>query len=300
MKIGFLTACLPDESLEDIVLWAAGNGFSALEVACWPDSAGKDRRYAGTHHIEVEKLDEKKAAHIKKLFREHNLLISALAYYPNNLDPEPSRRKFFHAHLKKTIDAAALLGVGLVGTFAGRVPDLPVEENLKIFGEVFPPLVEYARKSGVALMLENCPMMYTWPSGTNLAFSPEIWESIFKIIPERAFGLNYDPSHLLWQNIDYVSPVFRFGRRIFHVHAKDAEILPHRLHDCGIFGRGWWRYRLPSLGVINWNAFISALGEIGYQGVVSIEHEDPVWEGTPEKVKKGLLLAKRHLEQFIS
>ncbi|MFH0801925.1 MAG: TIM barrel protein, partial [bacterium] len=124
MKIGFLTACLPDESLQEIVLWAAGNGFSALEVACWPDSAGKDRRYAGTHHIEVEKLDEKKAAHIKKLFREHNLLISALAYYPNNLDPEPSRRKFYHAPLKKTIDAAALLGVGRVGTFAGRVPDL--------------------------------------------------------------------------------------------------------------------------------------------------------------------------------
>jgi sugar phosphate isomerase/epimerase len=300
MKIGFLTACLPGENLKDIVSWAAKNGFSSLEVACWPSGEGRERLYAGTHHIDVEKLDSRKAAAIRRLFEENGLSISALAYYPNNLDPDLNRRKFYHGHLKKTIEAAALLGVGLVGTFAGRVPELTVEENLDLFEQVFPPLVEHARGCGVGLMLENCPMMYTWPSGTNLAFSPDIWHRIFRTAAGKNLGLNYDPSHLLWQSIDYINPVFRFAGKIFHVHAKDAEILPHRLSECGIYGHGWWRYRLPGLGFINWNAFISALNETGYQGVVSIEHEDPVWEGTPEKVKKGLLMARSHLERFIS
>lgn len=299
MKLGFLTACFPGEKLEDIVSWASKAGFQSLEVACWPSAAGKDRAYAGTSHIDVADLDEKKAKHLKNLFREAGIIISSLAYYPNNLDPDLKRRALYHAHLKKVIDAASILDVNLVGTFAGRVPELTIEENLRIFRDVFPPLVEYARKKNVKLMLENCPMMYTWPSGTNIAFSPPIWEEIFKIISSKNLGLNYDPSHLLWQEIDYIDPIKSFAKRIFHVHAKDTEILYDKLSHVGIFGKHWWRYRMPGLGLIDWSKFISSLAEAGYDGVISIEHEDPVWEGTLEKVRKGLLLAKKHLEQFI-
>lgn len=298
MRLGFITACFPGDSLADVIKWAKDADFSSLEVCCWP-SGSADREYAGINHIDVANLTSSKIREIKKLFKENRLDISALAYYPNNLEPDLKKREKIHAHLKKVIDAASALNVELVGTFVGRVPGLPIDDNLKIFAEVFPPLVKYAAEKKVKIMIENCPMMHEWPWGANFAYSPPIWERMFEIIPDENFGLNYDPSHLHWLGIDYIAPLKKFASRIFHAHAKDTEILPERLKKEGIYGTGWWRYRIPGLGDIDWDRFISALAESGFDGCVSIEHEDPVYSGSREMVKKGLILAKRHLERMI-
>lgn len=298
MKLGFLTACFPNLSLEEIVTFAEKAGFQALEVACWPRN-GKDRAYGGTCHIDMNTLTDERAEAIQGLFHGSGLSISSLAYYPNNLHPDEETRTKIHHHLKRVIDAAHLLGVPLVGTFVGRDPWKDVAENLDLFKAVFPPLVSYASDRKVKLMIENCPMMYEWPGGSNVAYSPEIWDRMFEILPSPNFGLNFDPSHLLWQGIDHLSALRGFASRVFHVHAKDTEILPHVLGRVGIYGKGWWRYRLPGLGGADWRRFIAALHEMGYDGALSIEHEDPVWEGTPEKVRKGLLLGHRHLAEFL-
>ncbi|MCD5391031.1 sugar phosphate isomerase/epimerase [candidate division NPL-UPA2 bacterium] len=293
MKIGFLTACLRGLSLEELVKWARERGFQALEVACWPKISGRD--YFASH-IDVDKLE---AEEIKDLFKSNNLEISSLAYYDNNLDPDLSEREAKHSHLKKVVDAAQKLGVNLVGTFIGRDPGKTIEENFKEVAKVFPDLVIYAREKNVRLMIENCPMQGWQFEGLigNIAYNPQTWDRLFEILPE--VGLNFDPSHLYWQGVDYLDCIGRFKEHIFHTHAKDAEVIDKEYSKNGIFGSNWWRHRIPGLGGINWAEFVSALQENGYDQVLSIEHEDPVWEGSEEKVKKGLILGQRHLSQFI-
>ncbi|MGE5598785.1 MAG: sugar phosphate isomerase/epimerase family protein [Bacteroidota bacterium] len=308
MRIGFLTGCLGQVPLEDLVPWAAGQGFRALEVSAWP--LANERDFAGSS-IDVARLDKAGAERIKSLFAAHGMVISSLAYYDNNLDRDPAKRAFYHDHLRKVIDAAALLGVDLVGTFVGRDITKTIAENMKEFARVFPPLVKYARDKGVRLMIENCPMEGWQAPGQpgNCAYSPELWREMFRLVPDEDFGLNYDPSHLYWQQIDYLAPIREFGSRIFHTHAKDTEILEDRLNATGIFGpqlaaaghgEGWWRYRMPGLGEIDWRAFVGALGDIGFNGAVSIEHEDPLWGGSEEKTRKGLILGYRCLSQFVA
>ncbi|MCD6155656.1 MAG: sugar phosphate isomerase/epimerase [Candidatus Atribacteria bacterium] len=301
MKIGFMTACLPELTLEEIASWAAKNGFEMLEVACWPKTYEK-RRYAGTQHIDVENLDSESAAQIKEMLQNHGLKISSLGYYPNNLDPDLERRKFYHEHLKKVIKAASLLGVGVVGTFVGRDPRMNVEEALEEYKKVFPDLVKFAEDHGVRLAIENCPMLYTidrWPGGTNLATTPEIWERMFEMIPSDYLGLNLDPSHLIWQQIDYVKVVYDFRKKIFHTHAKDTKILKDRLNQVGIFGFGWYVDKVAGTGDIDWKSFIRALYDVGYDYVVSIEHEDRSFEKDTESKLRGILLAKQLLKPYL-
>ena len=309
MKLGYLTACLPKSNLGDHVSWAADHGFSALEVGCWPSIPGRD--WSGCT-IEVAALDRNGAECIKELFRRKGLVISSLAFYENNLDQSGEQRAFNHAHLKKVIDAAALLGVDLVGTFVGRDLGKSVEANLEEFGRVFPELVGYAEGHGVRLMVENCPMEGWHPEGGpgNCAYSPELWREMFRLVPNAGFGLNYDPSHLVWLGIDYLEPIREFRQRIFHVHAKDAEILLADRNRYGVYGRqlgrnqvwengGWWRYRMPGFGAVDWRRFISTLGEQGYDGVISIEHEDPIWAGSEERILKGLELGLSYLQTMV-
>lgn len=302
MKLGFMTACLPEMSLEEIVSWASQNGFQMLEVACWPKVYEK-RRYAGTQHIDVENLQEEEdAARIRELFAQHHLEISSLGYYPNNLDPNLENRRFYHEHLKKVIKAAKMLGVPVVGTFVGRDPRMNVEEALEEFARVFPDLVKFAEDHGVKLAIENCPMLYTidrWPGGTNLATTPAIWERMFELIPSPYFGLNLDPSHLIWQQIDYVQVVHDFRERIFHVHAKDTKILWEKLYAVGIFGFGWYVDKVAGTGDIDWPAFLTALYEVGYDYVISIEHEDRSFEKDTASKLRGILLAKQLLAPYI-
>ncbi|MDK2896024.1 MAG: hypothetical protein PWP04_144 [Candidatus Atribacteria bacterium] len=301
MKLGFMTACLPELSLEEIAKWAGEQGFGMLEVACWPKVFEK-RRYAGTQHIEVDNLTEQEIARVKELLAQNQLEISSLGYYPNHLDPNLENRKFYHEHLKKVIRAAEELGVGIVGTFVGRDPKTNLEEALAEYGKVFPDLVKFAEDHGVKLAIENCPMLYSldrWPGGTNLATTPAIWSRMFEAIPSDYFGLNLDPSHLIWQQIDYVKVVHDFKEKIFHVHAKDTRIDWDKLNEVGIFGFGWYIDKVAGTGDIDWNSFITALYEVGYDYVVSIEHEDRSFEKDTASKLRGILLAKQLLEPYM-
>jgi sugar phosphate isomerase/epimerase len=307
MKLGFLTACLPDIGLEDLIKWAAAHRFQALELAAWPVATDRDYQ---ARQIDAATMDRAEADRIQALFKDHGLVISALAYYDNHLHPDLQQRAAFHQHLRKVIDTASLLGVELVGTFVGSRPDKSPAENIQEIGTIFRELARYAADRGVKIMIENCPMENWLAFGLpgNYAYSPELWAALFNEVPADNLGLNFDPSHLYWLGIDYLRAAKEFAAKIFHAHAKDAEILPEGVQTYGILGRqidpipwrsGWWRYRLPGLGKIDWKQLISTLQECGYDSVLSIEHEDPVWEGQMEKVKTGLLLGHKHLSQFL-
>lgn len=305
MKIGFLTVALGNTKLEEIVKWSSENGFEALEIAAWP--LVNERDFSSTT-IDVTDFSKKKAEEIRKVFEKHNLTISSLAYYDNNLDANPERRKNINEHLKKVIDAAHLLKVELVGTFIGRDIRKSVEGNIKEFEKVFKPLITYAEKKNVKLMIENCPMV-GWQEPEkigNIFYSPQLWKEILRMTPD-SFGINFDPSHLYWLGIDYIKVLEEFKDRVFHVHAKDVEIDDSMLDQQGIFGhfgtnlhgKSWWIYRLPGLGEIDWQEFIRTLKRIGYDFVISIEHEDPVWTGAVEKSKIGLKMGLEHLRNSI-
>lgn len=303
MKLGLMSAALPNLSLEELAKWAAENGFGMLEIACWP--VGKaERRYAGVTHIDVATLTPEKAKQIRATLDDYGLDISSLGYYPNPLHPDPAHREMVIGHLKKVILGAEMLGVPVVGTFVGRDKNKTMEENFAAFEEIWPPIVKFAAEHNVKIAIENCPMIFSndeWPGGNNMAISPSVWRKMFEIIPDENFGLNLDPSHLIWQMIDYVRVVYEFGDRIFHVHAKDLRIDYEGLYQNGVLslGMGWQIPRLPGLGDVEWGKFISALYGVGYDYVVSIEHEDRAFEGTEELVKRGFLIARDVLLPYI-
>ena len=301
MKLGLLTAAFPDLTLEQVAEWAAGEGFEALEIACWPASGGERRRYAGVTHIDVESFD---ADEVRGIVDRYGLAISALAYYPNNLHPDDAHREEVNGHLRKVVDAAERLGVEVVGTFVGNDKDRPLPENLERFRRIWPPLVDYAGEHGVKIAIENCPMIFSydeWPGGNNLAWAPSIWDEMFGAIPADNFGLNIDPSHLVWLMIDYERAVYDYGERIFHAHAKDLEIRRDGLYRHGTLsgGMGWQVPRLPGLGEVDWGRFVAALYAVGYDHVLSIEHEDRRFESTEELVKRGFLLARGALRPHV-
>ena len=303
MRLGLLTACLPGETLDRIAGWAGTHGYAALEVACWPDRPGRD--WEATH-LDVESFGPADAERARALLAEHHLEVSALAYYENNLHEDPDVREATHDHLRRCIDAAQLLGVGLVGTYVGRDISLSVAENLRLAEKVLPPLVEYAAARDVRLVIENCPMEGWHPDGypANLAYSPELWGWL----AELGLWLNYDPSHLVWLGIDPVAALEAHADRVLHVQAKDVEVKAAARNRYGVFGQvldkepwvsGWWRYRIPGLGEVDWRRIVDTLFQAGYDGVVSVEHEDPVWSGDPERVYRGLDIARRTLSPHI-
>ena len=301
MKLGLMTAALPGLTLDEVAGWASAEGFEMLEIACWPAASGAARRYAGVCHIDVENLD---ADAVRETMARHGLGISSLAYYPNNLAGDEAAREEANAHLRKVVDAAAVLEVGIVGTFVGADQTLPLPENLRRFCEIWPPLVAHAEERGVKIAIENCPMIFSWdewPSGQNTAHSPAVWDELFEAIPSESFGLNLDPSHLVWLQIDYERVVYDYASRIFHVHAKDLEIRREGLyrHGTASLGIGWQVPRLPGLGEVRWDRFVAALYAIGYDFVVSIEHEDRGFEGTEELVKRGFLLSRNVLRPLL-
>jgi sugar phosphate isomerase/epimerase len=301
VRLGLLTAPFPRRSLDHVAAWAASEGFETLEVACWPAAGGERRRYAGTSHIDVTRLDPDR---VRDVLDRHGLEISSLAYYPNNLHPDPAERRAANTHLRKVIDAAALLDVPIVGTFVGRDQTKNVPDSMREFRRVWPRLVAYAEERGVKIAIENCPMIFSydeWPGGTNLASTPAVWDELFSIVDSPSFGLNLDPSHLVWLMIDYERVVRDFAARILHVHAKDMEIDRDGLYRNGTIsvGMGWQVPRLPGLGEVRWDRFLAALYRAGYDYVVSIEHEDRAFEGTEELVKRGFLIARDALRPLI-
>jgi len=296
-----LTAPFPRRSLERVAAWASGEGFEMLEVACWPGAGAERRRYAGTSHIDVASFDPDS---VRETLDKHGLEISSLAYYPNNLHPDPKERRAANTHLRKVIEAAAALDVPMVGTFVGRDKTKNVPDNFREFRKVWPRLVDYAEGKGVKIAIENCPMIFSWdewPGGTNLASTPAAWDEMFSIVDSPSFGLNLDPSHLVWLQVDYERVVRDYAEKILHVHAKDLEIDRDGLYRNGTIslGMGWQVPRLPGLGEVRWDRFVAALYRAGYDYVVSIEHEDRDFEATEDLVKRGFLIARDTLRPLL-
>ncbi|MFC1712910.1 sugar phosphate isomerase/epimerase family protein [Candidatus Poribacteria bacterium] len=303
MELGFVSAVFPDLSLDEVIQFAASQNFSCVELMCWPKGKA-ERRYAGVTHVDVVGLTEARASQILELTESAGVGISGLGYYPNPLAPDTDEAQVYIDHIKQVIEAAALLKVNLVNTFIGRDWTISIDDNWPRFKEVWHPLVKYATDRGVRIGIENCPMLFTqdeWPGGKNLAYCPAIWRRMFEDIPNENFGLNYDPSHLVWQRMDYVDPLFEFADRIFHVHAKDARIDQSKLNDVGILATPleYHTPKLPGLGNVNWGRFISALGEVGYDGPFCIEVEDRVYEGSLESRKAGLRHSARSLGRYL-
>lgn len=305
MKFGLLTAILDGWTFEEAVDIAAGMGFQCLEVACWP--AGKaERRYAGVSHIDCGRVcrDDAYAKYILDLTAGKGVAISSLAYYPNPMDADPAKRAAAIDHLKTVIRASAKLGVGMVSTFIGRDQYKTARENIALFQAIWPDLIKLAEDSGVKVAIENCPMLFgadQWPGGGNLMCTPAMFRRLFEIIPSPSFGLNFDPSHYVWQGLDYLKTVYDFSQRIFHVHFKDIKLHPEKLRECGVlaYPEEYMSPKIPGLGDVDWGAFISALNDIRFNGCAVIEVEDKAFEGSREDILRSIRLSKRYLDNYL-
>ncbi len=305
MKLGFVSAILDQSSYEEMMDIASELGFECVEVACWPQGKA-ERRYAGVSHIDAERVleDEAYAKHILDYAAEKKVEISSLAYYPNTMDADLEKRETAVAHLKALIQASAKLGIGMVTTFIGRDQAKTVEENLELVKEIWPAILAVAEENDVKVAIENCPMLFgtdQWPGGQNLMTTPANWRKVFEVLPSANLGINYDPSHFVWQMIDYIKPIYEFKDKIFHVHYKDIKIYPDKLQQVGIMGYplDFMSPKLPGYGDVNWGKYVSALTDIGYDGYTCIEVEDKFFEGSLEKVIDSLKLSKRYMRQFV-
>lgn len=263
--------------------WAVRNGFNSLEVG--------------------PKLPLDEDA-FKKVITNGEITISALTYCRNFLSEDQQEANNHKSELLRRIEIAGRLGIpvvvtstGMSNSGAGRIDGYeairakPIQ-SLDAVVDWLSIVMETADKAGVKIAMENCPLM------GNIAISPALWTDLFNQINHSSLGIAYDPSHLIWQMIDPYLPLKEFANKIFYIHAKDTEIQEEVLKRTGILTDfSWWRYRLPGLGQLNWTQFISTLHEIGYTGPISIEHEDPVWTGSIDLTKKGLLLSKNFLEE---
>ncbi len=301
MKLGLVSAILDGWNLEEMLAESAKAGYSCVEVACWP--AGKaERRYAGVSHIDVTNTDPAYIAEVKALFAKYNMSITSLAFYPNALDPEKGPAAV--EHLYHLIEMSALLGVNMVTTFIGRDQNKTVEENIALAKEVWTPILAYAKEKGVKVAIENCPMLFgadQWPGGQNIFTTPANWEKIFEALPFDNLGINYDPSHFIWQMIDYIKPIYEFKDKIFHVHIKDIKLYKDRLDRVGVMGYPleYMSPKLPGLGDVDWGKYISALTDIGYDGPVCIEVEDKAFENSAERIVDSIVLSARYMNQFV-
>lgn len=305
MKFGLLTAILDGWTFEEAVDIASQMGFQCLEVACWP-AGGAERRYAGVSHIDCRRVceDDDYAKYILDLTADKGITISALAFYPNTMDSDLVKRNASIDHLKAVIRASAKLGVGMVTTFIGRDQYKTQEENIELFKTIWPDLIRLAEENGVKIAIENCPMLFgadQWPGGGNLMCTPAIYRKLFEIIPSPNFGLNFDPSHYVWQGLDYIKTIYDFSDRIFHVHFKDIKLYPEKLKECGVlaYPLDYMSPKIPGLGDVDWGAFISALNDIRFNGCAVIEVEDKAFESCREDILNSIRLSKRYLDNYL-
>ncbi len=303
MKLGFVSAILPELSLREVLETAARLDYDCVEIMCWP--VGKaERRYAGVTHIDADDLSEHRIQEIQSLLCETGVGISGLGYYPNPLAPNVQEADSAVEHIRNVIEASAKLGIGQMNTFIGRDWTKSVEDNWPRFVETWQPLVQFAEDQFVNIGIENCPMFFTndeWPGGKNLAISPQIWRRMFQEIPNANFGLNYDPSHLVWQHMDYLAPIREFSARFHHAHAKDVRLDPHRLNDVGILANPleYHTPKLPGMGEVDWGKFVSVLGDAGYRGPICVEVEDRAFEDSLESRLAALKQSATYLRNFL-
>lgn len=299
MQLGFMSAILPDLTLEEVFTLGKATGYTCVELMCWPPGKA-DRRYAGVTHIDVSNFSDADASRVLGLADANGMKISGLGYYPNLLSPNTEESRATTSHLKRVISAARMLKLGVVSTFVGRDWTRSVAENWPRFLSVWKDLIAFAEDQGIRIAIENCPMLFTadeWPGGKNLAASPAIWRRMFADIPSRNFGLNYDPSHMLWQQMDYVAPLTEFASRIFRVHLKDVTVDQQRLNQVGIlaYPLEFHTPKLPGRGDIDWARFLRALAEAGYDGPACVEVEDREFEGDLAQRKQALAVSFQYL-----
>lgn len=304
MQLGFVSAILPELALRDVAQVARRIGYSCVELMCWPPSRA-ERRYAGVTHVDVADFSAARADEIRGLMSDAGVAISGLGYYPNPLSPAREEAERAAEHIRKVIDAAALLDVRRMNTFIGRDWTLSVDDNWSRFCEVWKPIIQHADHRGVRVGIENCPMLFTrdeWPGGKNLATTPVIWRRMFEEIPSPNFGLNYDPSHMIWQHMDYLKPIREFADRLVHVHAKDVRVDRHRLDDVGILAHPLQYHspKLPGMGDVDWGQFFSVLSDVGYRGPVCVEVEDRAYEHSLEARQASLVQSHTYLRNFIA
>lgn len=303
MKFGIVSAILDKLLFEDMIDMVSEMGFECVEIACWPDEKA-ERRYAGVNHIDADTLNLMQAEYILNYCKKRQIIISALAFYPNMMDEDLQKRKKNIEHLYKVIDASAMLNINLVTTFIGRIQTKCIEENLNTVAEIWPPIMRYAEKKNVRIAIENCPMLFgrdQWPGGQNLMTTPDTWNKVFDIVGSDNLGINYDPSHFIWQMMDYIQPIYIFKDRIFHVHFKDIKLFKDKLKRVGTmaYPLEYMMPKIPGLGDVDWGCYVSALTDIGYKGYACLEVEDKAFENSDEMVLKSIRLAKKYLEQFV-
>ena len=305
MKLGLVSSILDGWTYEEMIDDISAIGYECVEVACWPQGKA-ERRYAGVSHIDVARVleDDEYAKHVLDYADAKGVEISSLAYYPNTMDADLEKRAAAVSHLKTLVKASSKLGVNMVTTFIGRDQGKSVEENLELVKEVWPPIMDLAKELGVKVAIENCPMLFgrdQWPGGQNLMTTPAIWRKVFEILPYDNLGINYDPSHFIWQMIDYTKPLYEFKDKIFHVHYKDIKVFKDKLDDVGIMGYplDFMSPKLPGLGEVDWGRYVSALTDIRYDGYTCIEIEDKAFESSKEKVIDSIVLSYRYMRQFV-
>ena len=303
MKLGFVSAILPDFSFEEVMVFAGEEGFDCVEVMCWPPGKA-NRRYAGVTHIDVTAFSASDSERIRNVCRQTGVVISGLGYYPNPLTPDEEEAEVYVQHLQRVLEVASDLELNVVNTFVGRDWTQSLDDNWSRFEKTWIPLVERAESLGVKIAIENCPMFFTddeWPGGKNLAHSPSVWKRMFTSIPSEHFGLNYDPSHMIWQHMNYIKPIRTFAHRFFHIHAKDVRLDQHLLDDVGIMAtpNAYHTPKLPGLGDVDWGTFFSALTDTGYDGAVCVEVEDRAYEGSPSLRKRAIRQSHTYLRQFV-
>ena len=303
MQLGFASAIIPDLDLDQVLATASEIGYDCIELMCWP--LGKaERRYAGVTHIDVDQLDQDAADDIRQRFEQAGIAISGLGYYPNPLAADPAESNTAVEHIRTVIDACTLLGLHQMNTFIGRDPAQSIRDNWPRMLDTWKPIVEFAEQRDIRIGIENCPMLFgddEWPGGKNLAISPEVWQRMFEDIPSDHFGLNYAPSHMIWQQMDAYQPMLDFREKLFHVHAKDVRIERDQLDQVGILATPlkYHTPKLPGKGDIDWSQFFSVLAESGYDGPVCVEVEDRDYEETAELRHKSLEESHTYLRQFI-
>jgi len=274
MKIGFCS-----QFVEEHIRFAAAEGFAYMELE------------GATAHSYLMKATDKQLEERIALLNSTDVKIAGCIHAPNFLSADKAVADAAQVEFARLLGFCKMLGAGVLATSTGRDDSLSLDDNIKKIGDVFGPMLEAARAHGVRLAFENCP------GHGQLATTPYNWEKVFAVLDAPDVGLEFDPSHLVWQGVDYLAAAREFRHKIISVHAKDTQIYQDKFGRCGIYGKDWWTYRLPGYGSVDWEAFFQILREAAYDGPVMIEHEDPYFGG--ERYWEGLRIGKRYLSQFV-